>query len=151
VEIHAVNTWYDKKLGVVQVEDDVANVVRDIREIDPRIHVYWNEQGGEFDLVETCLDGTERLIFSVNSLDARVVTRLKQADQWHGREDPAHLLSANEDFLTQIDADEAAETAKKKAANREKIHEVGEMLAWAGEQDRRGVGAQILVPKDPDA
>jgi hypothetical protein len=25
------------------------------------------------------------------------------------------------------------------------------MLAWAGEQDRRGVGAQILVPKDPDA
>ena len=151
MELHAVRSWYDKQTGLVEVSDDVLNVVRDIREIDPRIRVYWNEQGGEFDLVETCLDGTDRLIFSVDSLDARVVDRLRRADHWHGRKDPAHLLGEDDDFLSRIDADEAAETAERRERNLDRVRDAGERLAWAGEQDRRGVGAQIQVPKDLDA
>ena len=148
MEVHAVSTWIDKHHGVVRVEDDVANVVRDIHEISPRIHVYYNEQTGNFDLVESCLDNTERLIFSVVHLDARVVNRLRLADQWQGREDPAQALDENEDFLSLMDADEAAEKARVKEKGMDGVRDAGERLAWALEQDRRGVGASISVSKE---
>lgn len=149
MELHAVSTWVDQHHGVVRVEDDVANVVRDIHEISSRIHVYFNEQTGNFDLVESCLDNTERLIFSVVHLDARVVDRLRLADQWRGREDPAQSLSEDEDFLTLMDADEDAEKARFKEEGMDGIRDAGERLAWALEQDRRGVGASIAVKEVP--
>lgn len=150
MEVHAVKTWYDQHLGVVEVEDDVVNVVRDIREISPRIRVFYNEQRGNYDIVESCQDGTDRLIFSVDSLDARVPLRLRQVDQWRGREDPEHLLPEEEDFLAKMDAAYDRMDAERQEENRDQINEVGEQLAWAGEQDRRGVGAQILVPRSID-
>ena len=145
MEIHAVSTWIDQHHGVVRVEDDVANVVRDIHAISSRIHVFFNEQTGNFDLVESCLDNTERLIFSVEHLDARVVNRLHLADQWQGREDPAHPLDEDEDFLSAMDSSEEAEKASVKEEKMERVRDAGERLAWALEQDRRGVGASISV------
>jgi len=148
MEIHAVSTWIDQHHGVVRVEDDVANVVRDIHEISPRIHVYYNEQTGNFDLVESCLDHTDRLIFSVVHLDARVVDRLRTADQWRGREDPAHLLGEDEDFLTLMDDQNTAADAARDEREKDQIRDVGERLAWALEEDGRGTHAQISVPKE---
>lgn len=148
MELHGIRTYFDRLSGgVVEVEDDVANVVRDIHAISPRIHVYWNEQTEKFDLVEECLDDTHRLIFSVQSLDARVLTRLKVADQWRGQDAPAHLLPEDEDFLSIIDADDEKERADLKEMNMDRVRDAGERLAWAGEQDRKGVGAQISVPR----
>jgi len=150
MELHAVSTWIDQRHGMVRVEDDVANVVRDVHEISPRIHVYWNEQTGNFDLVESCLDGTDRLIFTVQHLDARVVDRLRMADQWRGRETPDHLLPEDEDFLTLMDA--ANTDAEKKRDDREKdqIRDAGERLAWALEEDGKGTHSQISVPRSLD-
>jgi hypothetical protein len=148
MEIHAVKTYYDQKLGVVEVEDDVLNVVRDIHAISPRIHVFWNEQTGNYDLVESCLDSTDRLIFSVEHLDARVVNRLRLADQWRGREDPTHQLSEHEDWVSELDSDQEAEKAAVKEQQMEKVREAGERLAWALEEDGRGVSASISVPKE---
>jgi hypothetical protein len=150
MEIHAVSTWIDQHHGVVRVEDDVANVVRDIHAISSRIHVFFNEQTGNFDLVESCLDNTDRLIFSVEHLDARVVNRLRLADQWQGREDPAHMLSEDEDFLSMMDADQAADKAAQKERHMDGVRDAGERLAWALEQDRRGVKASISIPKELD-
>jgi hypothetical protein len=149
MEIHAVPNYLDRQHGAVEVTDDVANVVRDIHAISPRIHVFWNEQTDEFDLVEHCLDETHRLIFSVQSLDARVVNRLRIADQWHGREDPSHPLEEDGDFLSKIDEDDGREEAERNEEHLDRIREAGERLAWAGEMDRRGVGAQIRIKEKP--
>ncbi len=150
MEVHAVRTWVDNRHGVVAVEDDVQNVVRDIKAISERLHVYFNPQTGGFDIVETCLDRTDRLVFSVQELDQRVVHRLRSADHWHGNEVPTHVLGDDEDVLARIDADnEALERARDELA-REKIRDAGERLAWAldNTRDQHSVGGQIRVPKD---
>lgn len=149
MEVRPIPLWVEKG-QMVEVDNHVTAVLSDIREISPRIRVFWNEQSGEFDLVEDCEDNTQRLIFSVPELDARVVSRLKAADHWHGREDPTHVLAEDEDFLAKIDADNEALEAEKDEAHREKLRDAGERLAWAGEMDRRGVNASIRVPRGPD-
>ena len=135
--------------GHVQtVEDDVLNVVRKIRQISPRITVYWNDYLGVFTLTETSLGGDEeRLIFNTPSLDERVIDRLLQADQWRGREDPSHVLPEGEDFVSVVDADQQRIDAEKDAATRERAAELNEALDAYLELDGRGVRASVRVPR----
>jgi hypothetical protein len=153
-ELRPMKLYFDGN-RMVELEDDVLNVVRDVREIDPRIHIFYNEQTDGYDLVEDCLDGVQRLVFSVEELDARVPLRLRMADQWRGRADPEHVLPPGEDFLDDMDRYNEALKREQDEQNRDKIRDAGERLAWALQEDRRGVQASILVPKDlngrPDA
>ena len=150
MELHAVQTWYDRHVGVVEVSDDVANIVRQVREMDPRIHVFYNEQTDGFDLVEHCLDGVQRLIFSVDKLDARILSRLREGDSWLGG-NPAHIVPEGDDFLSKIDAKIEADDNARQEASLEKIRDAGERLAWS--LDVAGVGYRdsIRVKKDLDA
>jgi hypothetical protein len=135
---------------VVVVDDDVQNIVRDIRALSERLHVYYNPQSGGFDIVEHCLDGTERLVFSVDELDQRVVHRLHLADHWRGQETPDHVIGEDEDIIARIDAEnEALERASREQA-RDKIRDAGERLAWALDavRDHHSVGGHIRVSKD---
>jgi len=149
MEVHAVKTWFDRRQGVVIVEDDVQNVVRDLKAVDDRIVVYHNPQTGHFDIIERCLDHTERLVFSVAQLDQRAVDRLRGADHWHGRSDNAHVLGDDEDFVAQVDAHNEEMEALRSAAAADQIAYAGEALAWALDicSDRSSVGGSILVPK----
>jgi hypothetical protein len=147
MELHAVKTWYDQRYGVVAVEDDVLNVVRDIREIDPRIHVFHNEQTGKFDLVEHCLDGVERLIFSVEELDPRVVSRLRESDSWRDG-NPDHVVADEDDFLTKAEKEQEQLQAEIQESSLEKIRDAGERLAWALDVAGVGYGDSISVPKE---
>lgn len=132
MELHAVKSWYDLKRGrVIEVHDDVLNVVRDLRDISSRLHVFHNEQTDGFDVVESCLDGTDRLVCSAAVLDQRLVNRVREADHWHGRDRPEHIRNDNEDFAAQIDRDNEALEAEKNEAFRDKIRAVGEELHWA--------------------
>jgi len=149
MELHSLPAYIERG-QLVEVDSHVTGVIEDIRAISPRIHIFWNEQGQEFDLVEYCLNDEQRLIFSVKELDARVVDRLRLADQWRGREDSTHVLPEEEDFLTQMDADNEALEATINDKQLDKLRDAGERLAWAGEQDRRGVHAQISVPRAID-
>jgi hypothetical protein len=130
------------------VEDDVLNVVRKIRdEFSPRVSVYWNDHIQKFTLTETSLDGTEeRLIFNVDLLDERVLDRLRHADQWRGREDPAYVLPDSEDFLARIEEAQEVLDAEKDRAFHEKREELKERYEAFAELDGRGVRAQILLP-----
>lgn len=140
--------FYLDRGQMVEVSEDVLGIVQQVREISPRIRIYYNEQTDGFDLTEVSVDGSrESLIFSVGELDARVISRLRLADQWRGREDPAHTLPEGEDFLSKIDADDEAEKQEAKEKDKERVYEVGERLAWAMGEDLRGVHAQILVPR----
>lgn len=155
MELHAISTWYDKKAGVVRMDDDVQGVIRRIKEVNPRLHVYFNEQADRkglppFDVVEHCLDGEERLVFSERELTMKTVDRLLRADQWRGREDPEHMLGEDEDFLTQVDSFNDKQEQENRERDRDRVREVGERLAWALEEDGRGVHASILVKKDLD-
>lgn len=133
---------------IVEVERDVLDIVAQVKAIDPRVKVYYNEQRNVFDLVEDCLDGNLRLIFSVDRLDSRVVRRLQAADHWHGRQDPEHVLGDDEDYLARIDEADEAEKRELEADEADARMTVGEQLAWALEQDRKGTHAQISVKKE---
>lgn len=150
MEVHGLPAYVERG-RMVQVEDDVQNVIRDIRELaGDRVSVYWNWQTNRFDLVEHCLDHTDRLIFSVAELDQRVVQRLREADHWHGRDTPDHVLGDGEDFVAQVDRENDARQAAIDAEAMEKIQDAGERLAWALDicVDQNSKGGQILVPRD---
>jgi hypothetical protein len=150
MEVHAVQTWFDRKHGVMTVDDDVQNVVRDLRAIDERIVVYYNEQTSGFDIVERCLDGRERLVFSVDELDQRAVIRLRSADHWHGEDLPNHVRGEGEDFVAEVDAHNEGLERQIAEDTADKIAYAGEGLAWAldNTKDRSSVNGSILVPKD---
>ena len=130
MEVRSIKTWFDKG-QVISVDDDVQNVVRDLKAVDPRLSVFFNEQSGDFDIVESCLDGTDRLVFSVEELDQRVVDRVRAADHWYGRDTPVRILSDEDDFASQVDRANAELEAANKAAAGEKIRDAGERLHWA--------------------
>ena len=148
MEIRAVKSWIERG-HLVEVDDDVLGGVGRIRALDDRLHVYYNEQGDEFDIVETCLDGTDRLVFSSPSLDERIIQRLIRADHWHGNEVPTHILSDEEDAFTQQERDnDALEEERQEREVRLPVKKFVERFAWAMEWDGKGMKAQILVPKD---
>jgi len=138
MEIRAIKTWHDTHHGMVSITDDVLSIVQRIREIDSRLKVYYNEQRDEYNIVETSLDGVDRLVFTVETLDARVISRLLECDQWN---------PDNPDVLDKIDKHNEGVQADIDQANREKIDEVGERLAWALEEDGKGTHASILIPR----
>jgi hypothetical protein len=149
-EIKGLPLYMDRG-SMVQLEGDVLGVVQQVREISPRVKIYYNEQTDQFDFTEVSPDGSvERLIFSVAELDARAVSRLRLADQWRGREDPEHVLPDDEDFLSIIDRDDDLEKAEQKEKTRDKLYDAGERLAHSLGEDRRGVHASILVPRSAD-
>jgi len=149
MQVHGIYSWVDQAVGVVVVEDDVQSIVRGIREISDRLKVYYNPQSSGFDIVEHCLDGSDRLVFSVGELDGRVLDRLRQADHWHGQEVPNHVLGEGEDFVAKVDAWNEQHQAEMDLEGYGRIREAGERLAWAldNTSDQHSVGGQILVPR----
>jgi hypothetical protein len=115
----------------MEVQDDVLDVVRRIKAISPRLVVYYNEQTDGFDIVESCLDGADRLVFSVGALDQRVIDRLLRADHWGGNDVPTHVRPDSEDFVVEIDRDNEALEASLTREKLDRISEAGERLAWA--------------------
>lgn len=152
VKVHGIPTWFDRHEGAVVVDDDVQNVVRGIKEISDRLSVFYNPQSGGFDIVESCLDGTDRLVFSVSELDQRVIHRLRHADHWYGEDQPNRILDDSEDFVARIDEYNDKRQADLDEQGMDKIRDAGERLVWALDwaHDHHSVGGSIRVPKDLD-
>ena len=68
----------------ITIEQDVLDIAKRIKEIDPRLSVHWNEFGGYFVIIEHCLDGAERLVTTVQELDQRILDHLRKigSDGW---------------------------------------------------------------------
>jgi len=149
MELHAVKTWVDRREGVVEVDDDVLGVVADLKQISDRLHVYWNDQSEWFDIVESCLDGTDRLVTTVPALDARVVEKIKAADHWHGNDRPRVILGDDEDFVAQVDSHNEEMERLRSEATADQIGDAGERLAWALDicKDQSSAGGSISVPR----
>jgi hypothetical protein len=154
MELPAIRTWVDfQHGGVISLEDDVLGVVRRVKAIDSRLHVFYNEQSGEFDIVEHCLDGVQRLVFSVGELDGRVVDRLLLADHWKNAS-PNHVIGDDEDILARVDKENDELEAAWTEERMDKIRDAGERIAWALDLPLKGnvgKGESILIKRSPFA
>ena len=144
-QIPAIRSFYTHRHGLVELTDDVLGVVLRIREIsDGRIKVEMDDDTGWFHLVEYCEDTTQRLVFSTQELDGRVVERLLRADsQSRGYEDP---------YVAQERAQDEAFKAQQDAAV-EKVKEHGEELLFHLRRDGRAprMPVPVSIPKDVHA
>lgn len=143
--LYAIRSFYDNRLGLITLDDDVLGIVQQVRELyDGKVVIELDESTGVYHFVELCEDATERLIFSTTELDPRALERLQKADgQWRYHEDP-------------YDAAEREQDEAKAAIDRrhgERIMETGEMLAHALQRDGRAprLPKAVAIPRDVDA
>jgi hypothetical protein len=126
-QLYAIKAWYDNRLGMVTLEDDVLSIVRQVRELyGGRITIELDPDRGCYHFVEHCEDHTDRLIFSVGELDARALERLQGADsQVRGHEDPYDAAEREQDAIWNA----------QEEASREVVRSHGEELAHALKKD----------------
>lgn len=142
MELYAMKSFYDNRLGLVTLEDDVLSIVSQVRELyDRRVTVELDPDRGVYHFIEHCEDGTDRLIFTVDELDGRALLRLQVADsQRTGFEDPYDAAERAQDKAQ----------ADQEAVGREKVAEQGERLIHAlkhsGLEDH--LPLTVSIPKD---
>lgn len=141
MELRAIKTFYDSRMGLVTLEDDVLSIVSQVRQLyADRIIVLFEPTNGWYHLVENCSDGEQRLIFTTEDLDGRVLDRLLAADsQSRGHGDPYDFAEREQDRLL----------AEGEARSREAIAEQGERLVHALKHDglQPHLPLQVAVPR----
>lgn len=142
MELYAVKAWYDQRMGMVTLEDDVLSIVRQVRELyGTRVSIELDENCGMYHFVEHGEDHTDRLIFSTPELDGRAYERLMQSDS-HGRmyQDPYDAAERSQDELN---------IAKDRAFG-EQVKEVGEELAHALRKDGKApyFPTPVAIPRE---
>jgi hypothetical protein len=121
---------------LVLVDDDVANVVRDLQEIDAGLRVRFSEQEDVF-VVYHVVGGRESLVASVRELDQRLVSHLRELD-WRQRQ-PGYR------FADEIDEAERVADRREREELSERMGPANEKLAWALDRDLNGQ-RRIFVP-----
>ena len=138
-----MKTFYTAREGLVTLTDDVLSIVSQVRELyGDKIKICLEPTQGKFIFSEVCGDGTERLIFIADKLDARCIERLLTADS---------QLRGYEDAYDKAEREQDEAMAARDELQLERIKDAGERLAWAMEEDGRGTHAQILVTKNVNA
>jgi hypothetical protein len=134
-KLHAIKTFYDARLGLVTLEDDVLSIVRQVRQLyGDRVYVLLDETNGFYHFVEKT-DTEEKLIFTTDVLDARALERLQQADsQWRGYADPYDEAEREQDLLR----------ADQERSLRERIREPLERFVHTMRQD--GIEPSLPTP-----
>lgn len=146
MRLHAVKAWYDAHEGMVEVEDDVLSIVRQVRELyGDRISIELDPHSGYYHFVGHGEDHTDYLIFTTSELDGRAMERLMLADS-HSRmhQDPYDAVEREQDELMRA----------RDEAQIERLRDGGERLAHALQKDGRQshMPLQVAIPKDiPDA
>lgn len=120
------------KHGRVTVEADVGSVVQQIQEIDPRLGVIWDEDGGFFAVVEQ--DGPrQRIVFTCLELDYRVLERVRE------------LASEDYDYVADMERIDAQADRAKDHRFSQEVGERAELMAHALRSDLQYKG-KVFVP-----
>lgn len=108
---------------VVFIDDDALNVAKDLREIDASLRLAWNEFGEYFVVYQQLDDGTEHLVTTAQTADARLVKRIKRI--------------AHPSYDYGKDLDEQDKKAEKAAEHifEERVGDLAERLAQALRKD----------------
>lgn len=119
----------------VLIEGDVLDIVSQVKHIDPRLSVHWNEYGEYFVVTETSpTDGRERLVTTVLELDQNLVRHLER------------LGSAEYDYVAEVERKDDKAKADKKWKFAQEIGETGERLAHALRKDLQAQN-RIFIPQ----
>ena len=116
----------------ITVEADVGNVVAQIKEIDPRLGVIWDDDGEFFAVVEQ--DGPrQRLVLTALELDHRVLQRLRE------------ISSPDYDYVAEMDRIDAVADSEKEHRFKNEVGERAEVMAHALRKDL-GYKGKIFMP-----
>lgn len=128
---------------MVEIEDDVLDVVKQLKQIDPTLYVRWSEKGEYFVVYCRLPDeppGTGNVVLMTPELDQRVVTRIQRA-AWEQKQDGYSLADAMDELDAKADAEKQAEFS-------ERIAEHAERLAFAIRKDMAFDKHRMVVAKD---
>src|SRR5437868_10983700 len=130
MEMLPLKAWYNHEHGIIELEDDVLSIVRQVRELyGRRITIELLPESREpYAFVEHCEDETDRLIFTCVELDGRALERLLKSDS-HSRMyvDP-YEANEKEHDKPQDEKDEAI---------KERLREHQEEMAYALKREGR--------------
>lgn len=108
VTLPALKSFYANGMGLVTLEDDVLSIVSQVREMtDGKVKVQLDPDTGWYHLVEFCEDTTQRLVFSVEDLDGRVIDRLGRADSRRSDHEDPYAAAEREQDEAQAAIDKA--------------------------------------------
>jgi hypothetical protein len=137
MELRAVKCFYDNRQGLVELEDDVLSIVRQVRDLyGDRIKITWEPTTEQYVLIENSEDGNERLIFTTPELDGRVLDRLIASDS---------RARGYKDAYDEAERDQDRAQAAEDEASMEKVRDAGEALHWV-----LNSGSRIFVPRGVD-
>ena len=138
MEMLPMKAWYDRERGIVELEDDVLSIVRQVREqYGRRITIELLPDSPEpYAFVEHCEDTTDRLVFTCVELDGRALERLLRSDS-HGRAyiDPYDESEQAHDRLQE----------EKDRISQEQLSEVAEEMAYALKREGRAESLPLTV------
>jgi hypothetical protein len=138
MEMLPLKAWYNHEHGVIELEDDVLSIVRQVRETyGRRITIELLPDSPEpYAFVEHCEDGTDRLVFTCVELDPRALERLLRSDS-HGRAyiDPYDEAEQAHDSLQEA----------KDEHSKEQLREVAEEMAYALKREGRAESLPLTV------
>src|SRR5437868_5142719 len=107
MELSTLRTFYTERHGLVSLDDDVLSIVRQVRELyGSRIIIAIDETSGNYVFSENCEDGTERLVFVTDTLDARALERLQKADSQSRMYEDAYDAAERDQDRAQAEIDE---------------------------------------------
>lgn len=118
----------------ITISEDVGGVAAQLREIDPKLKLAWNDKGEFFYVAED--DGREeRLVFTARECDGRIVERARR------------IASESYNLVAEMDQiDKGVERARDHAFS-EKLGEAGERAAHALRKDLEHQG-KVFVKRD---
>jgi hypothetical protein len=108
---------------LVTFESDVLGYKAVIEGRWPQLKVLWDNENLEWVITEVDREGTESLVFATKILGEHTLERLGEAD--NSKSDP----------FADIESWNAKVEKEQERRNAERIHEVGEKLAWAIRKD----------------
>lgn len=108
----------------ITIDNDVGGIVKQIRDINPDLHVRFSELGEYFVVYyRDPLTNDEHLLTTAQELDGRLVKRV------------ARVTSGNYDYLAELARLDSAAAAEKNARIKEQIGDSAERLAHALRKD----------------
>lgn len=104
------------------IDGDVLNIAKQIKAIDPSLHLWWIEKGGYFAVIEL-KDHKQRLVTTALELDERLLRKIEK------------IAHPSYDFAGELEKKDKRAEKNKAHRFREQTGEIGERAAHALRKD----------------
>lgn len=125
----------------ILIEADVLDVANQIRQIDPKLKIYFNEFGNYYAIAEELADGSEGLVTTVphDGLNSKLVDYIRM------------LGSGDYDYIGNAERRDRLADREKDRVLEEEVGEMGERMAHQIRSDDVEVNNKIFLPRNIDA